>query len=134
MLNSSYAVLKTKKLEETAKFYEDFFEFERTYTSDWYVSLKNKEHELAILLPDHETIPEKFRGISTGREVILNFEVEDVDKIYKNFMEDNRIIHLEIRDEPWGQRHFISEDPNGVALDVIKVIPPSEEFLKSYNS
>ena len=37
-----------------------------------------------------------------------------------------------LRDEPFGQRHFITADPNGVLIDVIKPIPPSEEFLSQY--
>jgi ribonucleotide monophosphatase NagD (HAD superfamily) len=37
-----------------------------------------------------------------------------------------------LRDEAFGQRHFITCDPNGVLIDVIKPIPPSEEFLKQF--
>jgi len=29
-------------------------------------------------------------------------------------------------------RHFITRDPNGVLIDVIKPIPPSAEFLAQY--
>lgn len=35
-------------------------------------------------------------------------------------------------DEPFGQRHFITKDPNGVLIDVIKPIRPSEEFLAQF--
>ena len=35
-------------------------------------------------------------------------------------------------DEPFGQRHFITADPNGVMIDVIKPIPPSAEFAAQY--
>ena len=37
-----------------------------------------------------------------------------------------------LRDEAFGQRHFITKDPNGVLIDVIKPIPPSAEFLAQY--
>ena len=37
-----------------------------------------------------------------------------------------------LRDEPFGQRHFITRDPNGVLIDVIKPIPPSAEFAAQY--
>ncbi|MEM9268600.1 MAG: glyoxalase, partial [Pseudomonadota bacterium] len=36
-------------------------------------------------------------------------------------------------DEPFGQRHFITQDPNGVLIDVIKPIPPSPEFLAQFS-
>ncbi|TJV16034.1 MAG: glyoxalase, partial [Mesorhizobium sp.] len=37
-----------------------------------------------------------------------------------------------LRDEAFGQRHFITKDPNGVLIDVIKPIPPSAEFLEQF--
>ncbi len=37
-----------------------------------------------------------------------------------------------LRSEELGQRHFITADPNGVLIDVIKPIPPSAEFLAHY--
>lgn len=134
MINSSYTVIKTKKIAETTSFYERYFSFEKTFESDWYVSLKSGANEIAILDPDHKTIPEKFRGRQSGPETLLNFETDNVDSIYKRFMEDDLKIHLELRDEPWGQRHFISEDPNEIAIDVIKVIPPNKEFIDLYMS
>ncbi len=39
-----------------------------------------------------------------------------------------------LRDEPHGQRHFITQDPNGVLIDVIRPIPPSAEFAQQYRS
>lgn len=132
MINSSYSVIKTRNVNTTAEFYEKYFGFQRAFNADWYVSLKLGNVELAILDPDHNSIPEKFRGHVSNQSVLLNFETEQVDEIYKHFKNSSLPIHLELRDEPWGQRHFISEDPNGIPLDVIKVIPPSEEFLKQY--
>jgi uncharacterized glyoxalase superfamily protein PhnB len=133
MINSSYTVIKTKKIEETSNFYEIFFGFSRSFSSDWYVSLKSENSELAVMDSEHDSIPVNFRGISSGPQLILNFETEQVDEIYKMFKAAGHKIHLDLRDEPWGQRHFISEDPNGIAIDVIKLIPPSEDFLKLYN-
>ncbi|TIL77909.1 MAG: glyoxalase, partial [Mesorhizobium sp.] len=37
-----------------------------------------------------------------------------------------------LRDEPFGQRHFITSDPNGVLIDVIKPIPLSPEFQAQF--
>lgn len=39
-------------------------------------------------------------------------------------------MHLELRSEAFGQRHFITSDPNGVLVDVIKVIPVTGEFAQ----
>lgn len=134
MIKSTYAVIKTKSVEETAKFYEKYFGFERSFSADWYISLRSGSVEMAVLDPDHESVPKNFRGKTSNQSILLNFETEDVDKLYSSFKDGGLPIHLELRDEPWGQRHFISEDPNGIPLDVIKVIPPSEDFLKQYQS
>ncbi|RZI75480.1 MAG: glyoxalase, partial [Variovorax sp.] len=39
---------------------------------------------------------------------------------------------LTLRDEAFGQRHFITADPNGVLIDIVKPIPPSAEFAAQY--
>jgi hypothetical protein len=65
--------------------------------------------------------------------LILNFEVEDVDSEYERLRDAGLPLHLEIRSEDFGQRHFITSDPNGVLIDVIMVIPPSEEFAAQYD-
>lgn len=39
---------------------------------------------------------------------------------------------MDIRDEVFGQRHFMIESPGHTIVDVIQVIPPSEEFSQNY--
>ena len=39
---------------------------------------------------------------------------------------------LSLRDEDFGQRHFILRDPAGNLVDVIQSIPASEEYAQSY--
>lgn len=63
---------------------------------------------------------------------MINFEVEEVDAEYARAKRNGLPILLALRDEPFGQRHFITRDPNGMLLDVIKPIPPSEAFKKQY--
>ena len=66
--------------------------------------------------------------------LILNFEVEDVDAEYERLVIHEKLpLHLDIRDEEFGQRHFIVSDPNGVLIDMIKIIPPSQAFIEQYN-
>lgn len=129
-----YPVLMTKDVAKSAQFYKQHFKFKAVFEADWYVHLQSVEDEtvnLAILDQDHETIPEVRRGQGTGA-MLLNFEVEDVDKVYCEAEKAGLPILLALKDEPFGQRHFITEDPNGVMIDVIKPIPPSPEFLKQF--
>jgi catechol 2,3-dioxygenase-like lactoylglutathione lyase family enzyme len=132
---SFYPVLLTENVEETAAFYVRHFGFQLSFESDWYVSLKLKgtgsAFELAILEPSHGTIPEGFRQATQG--LILNFEVEDVDQEYERLILRTGLpVELGIRNEAFGQRHFITRDPNGILIDVITNIPPSEEYAEQY--
>ena len=86
---------------------------------------------LAVLNCDHETIPAEGRG-KTAQGVLINLEVEDVDALYAEVQLAALPIWLEIRDEDFGQRHFITADPNGVMIDIIKPIPPKGEFAEQY--
>lgn len=133
--NSFYPVILTNKIEESSKFYTDFFGFDIVYKADWYVSLRKSNSsfpfELALLDASHPTVPHTYQKLVQG--LILNFEVEDVDNEYRRLIITEKLpLELDIRDEVFGQRHFITSDPNGVLIDVIKVIPPSQEESTQY--
>lgn len=132
--NSFYPVIMTHDIAGSRAFYTGLFGFQVTFETDWYVSLKAKEsrYELALLNPDHPTVPPDFRRSLSGG-LILNFEVDDVDSEYERLRATGLPIHLELRSEDFGQRHFITADPNGVLIDVIKVIPPSAEYAAQYD-
>lgn len=130
---SYYPVIMTANVAATAAFYVEHFRFTPLFESDWYVHLQSAEDEsvnLAVLDGDHETIPAKGRGRVGG--LLLNFEVEDPDAEYDRARKAGLPILLELRDEDFGQRHFITSDPNGVLIDIIKPIPPSAEFAAQY--
>ncbi len=64
--------------------------------------------------------------------VLLNFEVADAAAEFARLKAAGLPIRLDLRDEPFGQRHFITEDPNGILIDVITPIEPSAEFAEQY--
>lgn len=130
---SYYPVLMTGDVAGTTAFYVEHFRFAPLFESDWYVHLQSAEDKrvnLGIVQGDHETIPEAGRGRAAG--LLINFEVRDPDAVYERVVAAGLPILCTLRDEPFGQRHFITRDPNGVLIDVIKPIPPSEEFLAQY--
>jgi catechol 2,3-dioxygenase-like lactoylglutathione lyase family enzyme len=130
---SYYPVLMVDEVAPTAAFYVQHFGFRPLFESDWYVHLQSAEDEsvnLAILQGDHETIPAEGRGRTSG--MLINFEVEDPDAIHDRLAAAGLPILRSLRDEAFGQRHFITRDPNGVLIDVIKPIPPSGEFASGY--
>jgi catechol 2,3-dioxygenase-like lactoylglutathione lyase family enzyme len=132
-LSSHYAVICTDKVADLRAFYTQHLGFTITFDSDWYVSLQLPDHpqyQLALVDHTHETIPAPFRKPVQG--LILNFEVDDVDVEYERLQAAGLPIHLTLRDEAFGQRHFITSDPAGVMIDIIKIIPFSAEFAAQY--
>lgn len=130
---SLYPVLMSTDVPAAAAFYREAFGFQTTFESDWYVSLRLGDFELAVLDHRHETIPAGFRRPSQG--VLLNLEVSDVDALHERLAAGHaHRIRLELRDEPFGQRHFILEAPDGVLVDLIQPIPPTAEFAEAYSA
>lgn len=130
-----YPVIQTNDVQTTKAFYVDNFRFKVSFDADWYCHLQSTEDQtvnLAILQGDHETIPAEGRGTAAG--VILNFEVEDVDAEFRRAENAGLPILKTLTDEAFGQRHFITCDPNGVLIDVIKPIPPVGEYIDQYEA
>jgi catechol 2,3-dioxygenase-like lactoylglutathione lyase family enzyme len=134
-ITSFYPVLMVQDVAATAGFYIRHFDFRPVFEADWYVHLQSAHDpavNLAILQGDHATIPAEGRGRASG--MLINFEVEDVDAAHARALEAGLPVLLPLRDEEFGQRHFITRDPNGVLIDVITPIPPSEAFAKQYEA
>lgn len=130
-ITSFYPVLMVEDVGAAARFYRETLGCETNFEADWYVSLRFDGGELAVLDSTHETIPDGFRTPVTG--LLLNIEVEDAKA------EHDRLVgalglteRLTLRDEAFGQRHFIVEAPGGVLLDVIEPIAPTGEFVHAY--
>ncbi|MBW7475725.1 glyoxalase/bleomycin resistance/extradiol dioxygenase family protein [Paenibacillus oenotherae] len=131
-----YPVILTDQVVSTAAFYEEHFGFTKVFEADWYISLKmlgkDRPFELAVLDASHPTIPGAYRTKVKG--LILNIEVDDVDAEYERLIRGAKLpLELDIRSEDFGQRHFITSDPSGVLIDVITVIPPSNDFSAQYS-
>jgi catechol 2,3-dioxygenase-like lactoylglutathione lyase family enzyme len=128
-----YPVLMTDRMSETVDFYIRYFAFRPLFTTDWYVHLQSGEDEkvnLAVMQAGHPTIPGPKAERAGG--LLINFEVDDVDAHHARLLAAGVPIMLALRDEAFGQRHFIAADPNGVLIDVITPIPPSAEFAAAY--
>lgn len=131
-ITSTYPVLAVSDVASSQQFFETLFGFEAGYVSDWYVHLNhpsNANASVALVQKNHETVPASGRVAASG--LLINFEVEDVDAEYARLSQHAEVL-LPLRDEAFGQRHFIVRGPEGVMVDVIKPIPPSAEFAAQY--
>ncbi|WP_327686306.1 VOC family protein [Streptomyces sp. NBC_00467] len=134
-LGGFYPVLATRDVSGSRDFYTRHLGFEVTFEADWYVSLRRADapqYELALLDHAHSTVPETHRVALRGG-LLLNFEVDDVDAEHQRLVVEAGLPEvLPLRTEEFGQRHFIVAAPDNVLIDVITVVPPSEEYAAHY--
>lgn len=130
-ITAHYPVLLVEDVGETASFYETHFGFARQFDAGWYVHLAHeadgKTHQMAVMRYDHGTIPEAGRAPTHG--LIVNIEVADVDEVHGRMGAAGVPMLQPLRSEKFGQRHFITADPNGVLVDVITPIPFDPDWL-----
>lgn len=111
----------TTKIAETKVFYTSILGFETTFENEFYLLMRTpgNDSEISFLLPDHSSQQPLFHKPFKGEGVYLTIEIEDVDRLYKEIKAKGIKIQIDIRDEPWGDRHFAITDPNGVNIDIV---------------
>jgi catechol 2,3-dioxygenase-like lactoylglutathione lyase family enzyme len=119
------AGIVTAKLTETKDFYINNLGFGVTFENEFYLLLHtpNKEAEISFLLPNHPSQQPLFQKPFAGQVMYLTIEVDDVDKVYAEMKKKKIDIKIDIRNEPWGDRHFAIQDPNGIGIDIVKYSP-----------
>ena len=112
----------TEKLAQTKTFYIEVLDAQVLFESEWFVLLQVADNQLGIMLPNLENQAPMFKSPLQGPGMWLAVDVEDVDEHYYRLKAQGIEIALDIRDEPWGDRHFAVMDPNGIGVDFVKHI------------
>ncbi len=117
------------KMDETKKFYSEVLGFGITFENDFYLLMHTPDQSASIsfLLPNHPMQENIFQAPFQGKGVYLTIEVEDVDMMFNAVKNKGVPIEIELRDEPWGDRHFAIVDPNGVGIDIVRYTKPEED-------
>lgn len=123
------AGIVTSKIAETKAFYTKTLGFGVTFENEFYLLMHTpgREAEISFLLPEHPSQQPLFHQPFTGQGMFLTIEVEDVDKLYNDLKKKGADIKIDLRDEPWGDRHFAIADPNGIGIDLVKYAPAQEK-------
>ncbi len=119
------AGIVTTKLAETKQFYTRLLDFGVTFENEFYLLMHTPDRsaEISFLLPDHPSQQPIFHSPFTGQGMYLTIEVERVDEWYAKLNDKGAELKVDLRDEPWGDRHFTIQDPNGIAIDIVTYSP-----------
>jgi uncharacterized glyoxalase superfamily protein PhnB len=126
MIMKLNAGIITNKQAETKWFYTQWLDFGVKFENDFYLLMHtpDEQYDIAFLLADHPSQQPLFQTPFQGNGVFLTIETDDVDKIYEDLKTRGAEIKIELRDEPWGDRHFAIQDPNGVGIDIVRYTGP----------
>ena len=125
-----FPVLVTESLASVKQFYETAFGFTAVfYEPNFYLHLISPNHSIQVgfLLPDLVSQPEFLHPLMTTDGFVLSLETKDAAVAYSKAQKMGLKIIMDLKQEPWGQLHFMVQDPAGFRIDVI-------QHLKSTNN
>ncbi len=128
-MNSLFPLILTDRLEGAAEFYRTFG-LEVVAELDWYVQLQHPDNDaiqIAFISPDHDSVPASHRGAPHG--VLITIEVADAAAVRDVVGKAGHPVVVELQDEAWGQRHFMTQDPTGLLVDVVQQLGPVPDGL-----
>lgn len=112
----------TEKVLESRDFYCRVFGAQVSYEGEggWFVLLQVGDSELGFMRPGLKSQASGFHATFQGEGVWIAIEVDDVDAEYQRIQALEVPLTADLRDEPWGYRHFALLDPNGISVDVVQ--------------
>lgn len=114
----------TPNIEKSKAFYTHILGMRVDFENDFYLLLGTESGtQISFLLPNHPSQAPLFHYAFSGQGVFITVEVEDVDQTYERIKATGTPIAVELREEPWGDRHFAVVDPNGIGVDVVTYTP-----------
>jgi uncharacterized glyoxalase superfamily protein PhnB len=105
------------------QFYEAVFGFNAVfYDPNFYLHLvsPNTGAQLGFLLPNHDTQPEFLHPVMSADGYVISLEVKDAAKAYREAKNLNLNFVMHLKEEVWGQIHFMLQDPAGFRVDVVQ--------------
>jgi predicted enzyme related to lactoylglutathione lyase len=107
-------------IEQTAGFYQELFGFAIIFRNDdWYIQLAapgNTAVHFGLIRRNSSFLPQPLQLPAQG--IIFTIQVDDVASVYQEVKKRGHPIVQALRDEEFGQRHFLMRDPNGLIVNV----------------
>lgn len=98
---------------------------------EWYAEVAAAPEDTAMVAfvrRGHASVPPGFDAVSGA--VLVSVVVDDAVAVYARAETMRAPVAQPLRDEEFGQRHFMVIDPDGFLVDVIEMITPSIAFRR----
>ena len=127
--SAMFPVMVTDNLDQVKTFYETFLGFQSVYyQQDFYLHLISMETgvQLGFLVSDHPSQPEFLHRVMDPNGYVISLEVKDAVHAYRQAQALDMKIAMPLKEETWGQVHFMLQDPTGIKLDIVQHVATSE--------
>lgn len=132
-MKSLFPDICSENLQASKTFYTELLGFKELVDIGWYIQLCSPIDEnlqIAFVEREHGSVPKAYQLSPQG--VVVTVEVDNVDEIYKTAKSMDLSMSVPLKNEPWGQRHFITTDPNGLLVDVYHMMEPDSDYMKQF--
>lgn len=122
-VTASAISLNVADLAASVEFAKKHFGFSEAMTvEDKMTSLTREDvgFNLIYLRTGLETFKPSHRAGSAGDGLLVVFVVDDIDAEYERLRAEGVRVVTPIETEPWGERYFQMEDPNGVIFQLVQ--------------
>jgi len=131
-VKDAYTLIVVADPQEMRDFYVRHLGFSVGFEVEWVVYLTSpgaRPFGVCFMRERLEHQLPQFRTRIGGDALVLTLEVDDVQQALREVEATGVGPAVPLRDEPWGQRHFMLRDPAGVWVDVVQPIDPDPGFM-----
>ena len=131
-VKDAYPLVVVGDPQEMREWYCRHLGFSVGFEVDWVVFLASpgpRPFGVCFMREGLEHQLPQFRPRIAGDALVLTLEVDDAREALREVEATGVAPEVSLRDEPWGQRHFMLRDPAGVWVDVVQSIDPDPDFL-----
>ena len=131
-----FVLVTTDKIADCQAFYSTHFGFARVFESTIYVQMSapaeaQKAFSIAFMPPNHP-FPNAGPDTFDAKGLLLTIQVADAKRVHEHLHAAGAPILYTLKDEAWGQRHFVTRDPAGVTIDVVQSIDADPHYYDNY--
>jgi uncharacterized glyoxalase superfamily protein PhnB len=130
-VTASAISLNVPDINASAEFLKRHFGFtEAMSVPDQVASLTRADlgFNLIYLKTGMNTFKPSHRAGTAGEGLLIALVVENIDHEYERLLHENVPMATPIETEPWGERYFQVEDPNGIIVQLVQwVTEPNQE-------
>lgn len=122
-IQAMFPVMVAADLAELKAFYETYFGFNTVFfDAGFYLHLVSPTSgaQLGFLVPEHASQPQFLHALMSQQGYVISLEVANAPDAFKVAQKENLTIAMDLKEEVWGQVHFIIQDPAGFYIDIVQ--------------